>query len=100
MKKIVPTHCDAEDTKAINAQLDKVSPYCLCESDDDRINQMVKGLEEEVETNKIFRWFIEVLKHDDIKTNRSLVDATRQQLITDVQKKLREIDPYGPVNVD
>ena len=86
MKKIVPNHCDDEDTKAINAQLDKVSPYCLCESDDDRINQMVKGLEEEVETNKIFQWFIEVLKHNDIITNRSLADATGQQLITDIQE--------------
>ena len=71
----------------------------MCESDDDRINQMVKFLEEEeVGTRAIFEWFIEVLENDDMKYNVSLNDTTRRQLISDIQEKLREIYPYGPVN--
>ena len=99
MKKIVRKNCDAGEADEINKKLDQVSPYCVCESDDDRINQMVKFLEEEeVGTRAIFQWFIDVLEDDDVKYNASLNDTTRQQLIRDIQEKLREIDPYGPVN--
>ena len=92
MKKIVQKYCDREDAKAINEKLDKVSPYCVCESDDDRINQMVKFLEEEeFGALKIFKWFKEVLEHDDIKHNRSLSDATRQQLIGYIQEKIWDL---------
>ena len=73
----------------------------MCESDDARINQMVKFLEEEeVETRNIFKWFVEVLEDDDIKYSGKITDTLWQQLIHDIQEKLWEIDPYGPVNKD
>ena len=99
MKKIVKKNCDAREAEEINKKLDEVSPYCVCECDDDRINQMVKFLEDEVQNTKdIFEWFIKVLRDDDIKSNKTLNDHTRKQLIRDIQEKLREISPYGPVN--
>lgn len=73
----------------------------MCESDDDRINQMVKFLEEEeVGTRDIFEWFVEVLEDDDIRCDGRLNDTIRRQLIRNIQEKLQEIDPYGPVNKD
>ena len=62
---------------------------------------MVKFLEEEeVGTRNIFEWFVEVLKDDDIKYSGKITDTIRRQLIHDIQEKLQEIGPYGPVNKD
>lgn len=94
-------NCDTDEAQEINKKLDQVSPYCVCESEDDRINQMVKFLEEEeVGTRNIFKWFVEVLEDDDIKYSGKITDTLRQQLIGEIQEKLREIERYGPVNKD
>ena len=98
LKNVVKNHKDKDAAKDINDELDKT--IAKCKNDDERINQMVKTLEEEhIGTKTILEWFVEVLKDKDVIQcfkDLKVDDAKRQKLITDIDEKISKVDA-GPV---